>query len=314
MALRRASAGEKAAAPGETTLLLRYKPPYDWPAMLGYFGPRMIAGVETIENGVYRRAIALQGEHGIVAVELAEADALKVRVRFPKLSVLPNIIARLRRVFDLAADPQAVALDLGKDATLAPLVAHRPGLRLPGAWDGFEMAARAILGQQVTVAGAARLAARLTERFGEKLRCADPVLTRVFPEPAALAEADLAGLGLTRARAESLKKLAAAAAVNPHLFSAALSLEEAQSALRALPGVGDWTAQYIAMRLLREPDAFPAADIGLRRALADRDGARPTPKTLLARAENWRPWRAYAAQHLWTAEGAMTAKSREFRR
>jgi AraC family transcriptional regulator, regulatory protein of adaptative response / DNA-3-methyladenine glycosylase II len=304
MALRRARGDEKPAA-GETTLLLRYKPPYDWPAMLAYLRPRLIAGVESIENGAYRRTIALQGEHGIVSVEPSEGDALRARVRFPKLSALPNIIARLRRVFDLAADPQAVALDLSKDGTLAPLVVERPGLRLPGAWDGFEMAARAILGQQVTVAGAARLAARLTQKFGERLRCADPGLARVFPEPAALAGADLSGLGLTRARAESLKKMAMAVADDPYIFSAARSPDDVQARLRALPGIGDWTAQYIAMRLLREPDAFPAADIGLRRALTERDGARPSPKKLLARAENWRPWRAYAAQYLWTAGAAM---------
>jgi AraC family transcriptional regulator, regulatory protein of adaptative response / DNA-3-methyladenine glycosylase II len=302
-ALRRASRGDKPAE-GETTLLLRYKPPYDWPAMLAFFRPRLIAGVECIENDVYRRAIALQGEHGTVSVEPSEGDALRARVRFPKLSALPNIIARLRRVFDLAADPQAVAFDLSKDATLAPLVAERPGLRLPGAWDGFEMAARAILGQQVTVAGAARLAARLTQEFGESLRCADPTLTHVFPEPAALVEADLSGLGLTRARAQSLKKLAAAVAVDPHIFSMARSQEDVRARLRALPGIGDWTAQYLAMRLLREPDAFPAADIGLRRALADPHGVRPSPNKLLARAENWRPWRAYAAQYLWTFASA----------
>jgi AraC family transcriptional regulator, regulatory protein of adaptative response / DNA-3-methyladenine glycosylase II len=306
LALRRAGAADAGGveAAGETTLLLRYKPPYDWPAMLSFLGPRLIAGVETVEGSVYRRTISLQGEHGVVSVEPTEGAALRVSLRFSKLSTLPNIIARLRRVFDLAADPEAVALDLAKDSTLAPLVALRPGLRLPGAWDGFEMAARAILGQQVTVAGAARLAARLTERFGEKLRCVDPALTHVFAEPAALAEADLSGVGLTRARAESLKKMAAAAAGSPDLFSAARSPEDAQALLRALPGVGDWTAQYIAMRLLREPDAFPAADLGLRRALAGDDGARPSPGKLLARAENWRPWRAYAAQYLWTCGAA----------
>ena len=303
MALRRASGGDRPAA-GETTLLLRYKPPYDWPAMLGYLRPRMVAGVECIENGVYRRTISLQGEQGVVSVRPSEGDALLARVRFPKLSALPNIIARLRRVFDLAADPQAVALDLAKDATLAPLVAERPGLRLPGAWDGFEMAARAILGRQVTIAGAARLAARLTERFGDNLRCADRILTQVFPAPVALVEADLSGLGLTRARAESLKKLAAAVVADPHIFSAARSQDEVRARLRALPGIGDWTAQYLAMRLLREPDAFPATDIALRRALADSFGARPSAKKLLARAENWRPWRAYAAQHLWTSSAA----------
>ncbi len=302
-ALRRAEAVD-AGAPGEATLLLRYRPPYDWPAMLDFLRARAIKGVECVENGIYRRAIALHGEHGTIEVEPAEGNALKVRLRFARLSDYPNIIARLRRVFDLAADPDAVTLDLAKDSILAALVAARPGLRLPGAWDGFELAVRAILGQQVSVASAATMAGRLTAEFGEKLRCADPVLTHVFPEPAALAEADLARLGMTRRRAESLSKLAASVAGDPHIFSTGRSLDEALAQLRALPGVGEWTAQYIALRLLREPDAFPASDIGLLRAMATSDGVRPTPRQLLARAENWRPWRAYAAQYLWTADSS----------
>ncbi len=289
-----------ASAHGETTLLLRYRPPYDWPAMLDFLRARAIKGVECVENGIYRRAVALHGEHGTVSVEPAEGNALKVRLRFARLSDYPNIIARLRRVFDLAADPDAVILDLARDTTLAALIAARPGLRLPGAWDGFELAIRAILGQQVSVAAAARMAGRLTAQFGEELRCADPVLTHVFPEPAALADADLATLGMPRRRAESLSKLAASTADDPHIFSAGHSLDDALAQLRALPGVGEWTAQYIALRLLREPDAFPASDIGLLRAMANADGVRPTPRQLLARAESWRPWRAYAAQYLWT--------------
>jgi AraC family transcriptional regulator of adaptative response / DNA-3-methyladenine glycosylase II len=298
-ALRRASDGESAPA-CETVLLLRYKPPYDWPAMLDFLRARAIAGVECVENGIYRRTIALQGEHGLVSVQPDGSDALKVTINFPKLSALPNIVARLRRVFDLAADPDAVALDLSKDATLGPLVARRPGLRLPGAWDGFEMGARAVLGQQISVNGAARLAARLTQKFGENLRLADPVLTHAFPTPETLAEADLSGLGLTKNRAKSLQALAAAVVADPHLLTAARPLESALEQLRALPGVGDWTAHYIALRLLHEPDAFPATDVGLLRAMADKEGVRPTPKNLLRRAEAWRPWRAYAAQYLWT--------------
>jgi AraC family transcriptional regulator, regulatory protein of adaptative response / DNA-3-methyladenine glycosylase II len=302
-ALRRARAGETAPS-GELTLALRFKPPYDWKAMLAFLGARAIAGVESIEGETFRRAIALDGEHGVVSVAPAEPNALKVSLRLTKLGLLPAIIARLRRLFDLAADPESVAADLARDEKLAPLVEARPGLRVPGAWDGFELAVRAILGQQVTVAGAARCAAKLTERFGEPLRCADPVLTHVFPTPAALAGADLSGLGLTDARAKSLRHLAQTLVENPDFLSPRHAPEEVLIRLRALPGVGEWTAQYFAMRLLREPDAFPADDLGLRRAMADSDGSRPTRKNLLARAELWRPWRAYAAQHLWTAGGA----------
>ena len=299
-ALRRSGGKGAGAASGETSLLLPYRPPYDWGAMLAFLRARVIKGVESVEGGVYLRAIALQGEHGIVSVQPGERNALRVSVRFAGLSALPNIIARLRRVFDLAADPDTVARDLGKDARLAPLVAARPGLRLPGAWDGFELAVRAILGQQVSVAAAANLAGKLAARHGERLRCDDPVLTHVFPEPAALVEADLSTLGMPHARAQTLSRLAAAVVADPQIFAAVRPLEDAVAQLGALPGIGEWTAHYIAMRLLREPDAFPASDIGLLRAMEE-NGVRPKPRELLARAEQWRPWRAYAAQYLWTA-------------
>jgi AraC family transcriptional regulator of adaptative response / DNA-3-methyladenine glycosylase II len=215
--------------------------------------------------------------------------------------VLPQIIARLRRVFDLAADPDAIALQLVKDPTLAPLVAARPGLRVPGAWDGFELAVRAVLGQQITVPGAIRLAGALVARFGETLREPDGGLTHVFPEPAALVGADPASMGMPRSRGVALLAVAAAVVADPQIFATGRGLEEAVAQLRSLPGIGEWTAQYIAMRQLREPDAFPAADIGLMRAMADSAGVRPSATALLARAETWRPWRAYAAQHLWAS-------------
>jgi AraC family transcriptional regulator, regulatory protein of adaptative response / DNA-3-methyladenine glycosylase II len=305
-ALRRSAGLDVSAGPhGEISLLLRYRPPYDWPAMLGFLRARAITGVEALEGEVYRRTIGLDGQQGTVtvrpAVGPAGVNALNATVRFPKLSALPQIIARLRRVFDLAADPDAIALQLVKDPALAPLVAARPGLRVPGAWDGFELAVRAVLGQQITVPGAIRLAGALVARFGEKLRDPDGALTHVFPDPAVLAGVDPASLGMPRSRGVALLAVAAAVVADPHIFAAGRSLEEAVAQLRALPGIGEWTAQYIAMRQLREPDAFPAADIGLMRAMADSEGLRPTASALLARAETWRPWRAYAAQHLWAS-------------
>jgi AraC family transcriptional regulator, regulatory protein of adaptative response / DNA-3-methyladenine glycosylase II len=289
------SAGDQ----GEISLLLRYQPPYDWVAMLGFLQVRAIPGIESVEGGVYRRSIGLDGAQGVVTVQPGEGNALRATVRFPKLSALPKIIARLRRVFDLAAEPAAISTQLAKDPTLAPLVAARPGLRVPGAWDEFELVVRAVLGQQITVPAAIGLAGRLVARFGEKLD--EPVLplTHVFPEPDVLADADLAVLGMPRSRAKTLSAVAAAVVADPHIFAMGRSLEEAIVQLRALPGIGEWTAQYIAMRQLREPDAFPAADIGLMRAMADSEGLRPSARELLARAEQWRPWRAYAAQHLW---------------
>jgi AraC family transcriptional regulator, regulatory protein of adaptative response / DNA-3-methyladenine glycosylase II len=305
-ALRRAGGQDVSAGPsGEISLLLRYRPPYDWPAMLGFLRARAITGVESVEGETYRRTIGLDGQQGTITVRPADGagkgNALNAVVRFPKLSALPQIIARLRRVFDLAVDPDAIVLQLVKDPTLAPLVAARPGLRVPGAWDGFELAVRAVLGQQITVPGAIRLAGTLVARFGEKLREPDGALTHVFPDPAALVGVDPASLGMPRSRGVALLAVAAAVVADPQIFAAGRGLEEAVAQLRALPGIGEWTAQYIAMRQLREPDAFPAADIGLMRAMADSDGLRPSASALLARAETWRPWRAYAAQHLWAS-------------
>jgi AraC family transcriptional regulator of adaptative response / DNA-3-methyladenine glycosylase II len=301
-ALRRSAGLDVPAGPnGEISLLLRYRPPYDWPAMFGFLRARAIPGVESVQGEVYRRTIGLNGQQGSVTVQPAAGSALNATIRFPRLSALPQIIARLRRVFDLAADPDAIALQLVKDPALAPLVAARPGLRVPGAWDGFELAVRAVLGQQITVPGAIRLAGTLVARFGEKLHDPDGDLTHVFPDPAVLAGADPASLGMPRSRGVALLAVAAAVVADPHIFAAGRGLEEAVAQLRALPGIGEWTAQYIAMRQLREPDAFPAADIGLMRAMADSAGLRPTARALLARAETWRPWRAYAAQHLWAS-------------
>jgi AraC family transcriptional regulator, regulatory protein of adaptative response / DNA-3-methyladenine glycosylase II len=299
--LRRAASTDAAGA-GVVTILVRYRPPYDWPGMLAFLEARAIPALEVVERGEYRRAIEIDGSHGIVSVRPHQGNALRAEVRFPKISKLPAIIARLRRVFDLGADPQAIAAQLAQDPVLAPRVLARPGLRVPGAWDGFELAVRAVLGQQITVSGARALAGRLVARHGDPLdpRFATAGLTHVFPRPARLARADLAALGMPKARAAALSALAGAIESNPGLLAISGSLEAAIARLRQLPGIGEWTAQYIAMRVLREPDAFPAADIGLLRAMADRRGRRPTPEVLLARAERWRPWRAYAAQYLWT--------------
>jgi AraC family transcriptional regulator of adaptative response / DNA-3-methyladenine glycosylase II len=234
-------------------------------------------------------------------VRPAGGHALRATVRFPKLSSLPTIIARLRRVFDLAADPAPIAAHLAKDPALAPLVKARPGLRVPGAWDGFELAIRAVLGQQITVVAAARLAGRLVAAHGERLAEPDGDLTHVFPRPEALARADLTLLGMPRSRAMALSAVATAAVADPHLFDATCGLDDAITRLRSIRGVGEWTAQYIALRQLREPDAFPAADIGLMRAMASRDGCALSSTKLLDRANPWRPWRAYAAQHLWAS-------------
>jgi len=304
-ALRRATVAEVPFGPEDEVILsLRYRPPYDWPAMSSFLKARAIPGIEVVSSDRYARTIEIEGVHGVVSVEPAAGNALRIAVRFSRLSALPTILARLRRVFDLGADPQAINAELAEDPVLAPLIAARPGLRVPGAWDGFELAVRAVLGQQITVAAAAGLAGKLVARYGRPLSVTGlekEGLTHVFPRSEQLASADLTALGMPRTRAATLASLAAAVVVNPRVLGAGRSLTECVTELRALPGIGEWTAQYIAMRELREPDAFPAGDVGLLRALTDVEGKRPTSRELLARAERWRPWRAYAAQHLWAS-------------
>jgi AraC family transcriptional regulator of adaptative response / DNA-3-methyladenine glycosylase II len=308
-ALRRAGVVDvSAGTKGEVTILLRYRPPYDWSAMLSFLRARAIPSIEAVSGEEYARTIEIGGAHGAIFARPSDGNALQVTVRFPRLSALPMIIARLRRLFDLAADAHAIGAQLAEDPALAPLVAARPGLRVPGAWDGFELAVRAVLGQQIAVGAAVDLASRLVATHGEPLAPAIRgalALTHVFPRAHRLAKTDLSTLGMPRRRAAALSSLAAAVATDPELFGTRRRLEETMSQLRALSGIGEWTAQYIAMRELREPDAFPAGDVGLVRAMAIVEGRRLNPRELLARAERWRPWRAYAAQHLWASNAAL---------
>jgi AraC family transcriptional regulator, regulatory protein of adaptative response / DNA-3-methyladenine glycosylase II len=302
LALRRSRQPEvPVGEDGELTLLLRYRPPYDWGAMLQFLRRRAIAGIEEVTAKTYARSVQFDTTQGTVLVEPTDAAALRVTIRLPTLSVLPKIIARLRRVFDLAADTDAIAAHLAQDPALAPLVRARPGLRVPGAWDGFELAVRAVLGQQITVVGAARIAARLVQRYGQPMKRPVGSITHVFPLPQMLAGRKLEGLGMPGSRADTLSALAGAVVADPHFFDANRDLTDAVAQLRAVKGVGDWTAQYIALRQLREPDAFPHGDVALIRALAAREGLRRSSSELLQRADVWRPWRAYAAQHLWSA-------------
>lgn len=305
---------EPMAASGAVAVKLGYRPPYDWASILSFLAARAIPGVEAVRDNCYARTIAIGDTRGLLVVDPAAGNCLRATIRFANLKSLPQIIARVRRVFDLAADPVAIGAHLSCDPVLAPLVAARPGLRVPGAWDGFELAVRAILGQQITVSAAGRLAGKLVASYGETI--AEPAaleygLTHVFPTPRQLAGADLATIGMPRARRAALSSLAAAVVAEPLIFGPRRSLEEAIEQLRSLAGIGEWSAQYIAMRELREPDAFPAADIGLLRAMSNGNGVRPTPAALLARAEAWRPWRAYAALHLWASEQRTPQPSEE---
>jgi AraC family transcriptional regulator of adaptative response / DNA-3-methyladenine glycosylase II len=233
-------------------------------------------------------------------------------IRLPEVRGLLSVVARLRRVFDLDADVSTIGAHLSTDAGLAPLVARRPGLRSPGGWDGFELAVRAMLGQQISVTAARHLAGKLVSLTGQKIAgefAGHPALTHVFPTPARIAKADLLRFGMPRARIAALQALAKAASADPKLLAPVGTYDEATERVLLLPGFGPWTAQYWALRALRDSDAFPASDVGLLRSPAIvRDGKRLTPKALLERAELWRPWRAYAAQHLWAADSDHRSK------
>jgi len=281
------------------TARLAFRPPLDWAGLLDFLAPRATPGVEAIAGGAYRRTIALGDAAGTIAVRAAAGELqLVMRVRRAPPERLRQVVERARRLFDLDADPVPIAHHLARSPELAPLVARRPGLRVPGAWDAFELAVRAVLGQQVTVRGATTLAGRLVRAFGRPLDRAEDGLTHLFPRPEALADADLASIGLPRARAATIRGLARGVARGEIALDASHGLEDAVARLVAVPGIGAWTAHYIAMRALGEPDAFPAADLGLRRALGN--GAGPlAPARVAERAEAWRPWRAYAAMHLW---------------
>ncbi|ABC24151.1 DNA-3-methyladenine glycosylase 2 family protein [Rhodospirillum rubrum] len=297
-ALRRAK-GAAIVGEGGPVLRLAARQPFDWPGLLAFFRQRAVPGLERVEGDTYVRAIAIGAARGVVTIR-GSAEGLVVTPSLDRPEGLAALVARLRRVFDLDADIGAIGAHLGADPLLAPLVAARPGLRVPGAWDGFELAVRAILGQQVSVAAATTLAGRLVGAFGEPLTNAPPAgPSRLFPTAARLAEADLGGLGLTTARAKAISGLARAVVETPGLLDPGPDLDSAVARLCRLPGIGPWTAQYIALRALGEADALPVGDIGVLRALAE-DGVRPTPAALLARAEDWRPWRSYAVLHLWS--------------
>jgi AraC family transcriptional regulator of adaptative response / DNA-3-methyladenine glycosylase II len=283
--------------------------------MLGYLQARAIPGVEIVEGGRYQRTVEIDGFVGSMEVgHLPRLQSLSVTIRFPHVSRLPAIVTRVRRLFDVGADIETIDAHLSLDPLLAPLVARRPGLRAPGGWDAFELAVRAILGQQISVAAARRLAGELVAAHGERVSkgtANDTRLSHVFPSAERLAAAEsIVDLRMPRARRASLKALAEAAARDANLFRPFGTIEEAIARLRAIRGVGEWTAQYIALRALREMDAFPATDIGLLRGATVIGGARSTSAALLDRAESWRPWRAYAAQHLWAADSGLISSTR----
>jgi AraC family transcriptional regulator of adaptative response / DNA-3-methyladenine glycosylase II len=271
--------------------------------MLGYLALRAIPGVEVVAGGVYRRTVLVDGAAGVIEVARGGDDHLLLRARLSRRDGLAEVARRVRGIFGLDTDLEAARAALAGDAVIGPLLAARPGLRVPGTWDPYEIGVRAIVGQQVTVAGASTLGGRLVERHGKRVPAsAAPGLTHTFPPPSTLAEGDLDGIGLTRARARAVGAFAAAVAADRVRLDPRVPLDQLAGAIVGIPGVGPWTAQYVALRM-GQPDALPASDLGLRRALADpaTGSVLPSAAEVSVRACAWRPWRALAAIHLWTS-------------
>jgi AraC family transcriptional regulator of adaptative response / DNA-3-methyladenine glycosylase II len=294
--LRRLVRAPAAAEVGHFRFHLSYRPPYDWPAVFAFLSARATPGVECVQGDTYSRTITVNGRHGTISVAPATSgSALILDVQFGDARRLLSIVERVRRVFDLGADPILIGECLGTDRWLRRLLARHPGIRTPGAWDGFELAVRAVLGQQVTVRAATTMAGRLAERFGSPIAEASNV-TRAFPTPEQLVAADIESIGVVRSRAHAIRSLAREVARGAIRFDTSVDRRETLTALTAIPGIGEWTAQYIAMRALTEPDAFPSGDLVLRRMVGNRSA-----RELDRRSQAWRPWRAYAVMLLWQA-------------
>lgn len=289
---------DRLVADGGLDLRLPYQGPLAFDALLDWFRPRAIVGVEQVTADTYRRTIAVEGHAGVIEVTFGDtADHVRLRAHLPRWEGLIHVVEQARRLLALDAPVDEATSHLRADPVIGPLVAARPGLRVPGTWDPFEVCVRAVVGQQISVAGATTILGRLVDRLGTPVPGLEPLgLARLFPPPAAVAEGDLGGLGLTTSRARTLQDLARAVAAGEVPLDGSRGLDDLVAALTAVRGVGPWTAHYVALRL-GEQDALPAGDLGLRRGLAavapeaDLDDVAPA----------WSPWRAVAAIHLWTA-------------
>ncbi len=293
-----------ARKPREARIRLRlgYRPPFDWKQVLGFLAVRAIPGVESVRDDVYARSLAVGSFRGVVRLRPGAGDWLELETPSEAAAELPQIVARARAVFDLGADPHKIAAQLVVDPSLRKLVRRRPGLRVPGAWDPFEMSVRAVVGQQVTVRGATTVAGRLTSTYGERLDGSSEDIDRLFPSPRDLLAMEPEGHGMPHRRAQAVRTLARTVVDRPAFFDE--PAEQFIESLCELPGFGPWTAHYTAMRALGHPDAFPGSDLGLRKAISAIDGGEvPTLAQLERRAEAWRPWRSYAAMLLWSSLG-----------
>ena len=296
-------AHEAAPVTDELSLRLPFRPPYDFAHLLGFLERRVIPGVEAVDASGYRRSFVAAGHPGWLSVAPIKGEsALALRVHHARPSALGEIVSRVKRMFDVDADPLAIRTHLQRDPLLKPLLRRWPGQRLPNAWDGFELAVRAILGQQVSVAAARTLAARIADRYGSRFEEGAAIgLHALFPDAPMLADAPLERIGVMRTRADAIRALARAVVDARVHFRPEQTLAEFERSLIALPGIGPWTAHYVAMRALGQPDAFPAADLILRRAAGN--GTTLGTREVEAMSEAWRPWRAYAVMLLWRSQG-----------
>ena len=282
---------------------LNFRPPYDWKRMLEFLAVQATPGVEVVEGGCFRRSISLNENRGYLEVSLdARRNALNVRLQIAEPRSLFYIIERIRTMFDLDADWPTIARTLGADPTLAARVSSDPGLRVPGCWNGFEAATQAMLGQQIGTERAETLAGRMVRAFGQPF-CPANGLTHLFPTPEVLATADLEGIGVRRRQADAIRALARAVRYGQISFEKLVDSNTFFARLSDVPGIGESTAQWVAMRALREPDAFPSADRYLARVLALGSSSEFEQRSLA-----WRPWRAYAAIYLWTFAGEIRAR------
>ena len=296
--------GKQANTPDTVSLKLFYRPPYQWELMWGYLAKRAIAGMEIVQNNTYHRTIRFGADVGILTVKsMPKENCLWLQIPKQLSRHLLHITERLKRQFDLRMDPRLIHQQFINDSVLAELVEAYAGIRIPGAWDGFETAVRTLLGQQVSVTTAATLIERLVTQFGTTLPQEEgAILTHLFPMPSQLVDADIAKIGIPKKRAETIRIVAQTFVSDKLVWQANRSLADIVTAVTELPGIGDWTAQLIAMRLFGETDAFPANDLILCKAVAPPNCLPTSAKALTKMAEAWQPWRAYAAQLLWAKQ------------
>jgi AraC family transcriptional regulator of adaptative response / DNA-3-methyladenine glycosylase II len=292
---------QKAQPNSDTNIInvtLNYQTPFDWPMMLAFFRHRQIPGIEQVTD-TYQRTVALKQCRGWLEVKpIVGKNALQLSLQLNDYSEINQIITRVRRMFDLDANMVEIAKHFTTDPIINPLFQQFNGLRLPGCWDIFEFSIRAILGQQISVKAATTLAGRIAAKHGEKLALEPPNLNLAFPTPKALNNADFTEIGVTKTRHQTLTNWVAYFQDNEAEFQSPIDLSSFEKTLCQIKGIGPWTANYIAMRGLSLPDAFPAADLGIIKALNINEN-KPTIKQIAVMAQAWQPWRAYAAIYLW---------------